>query len=123
MKKIVYLLAAVMMMAGCASSGTQVTSEQLSQFIVGVTTPSDVIAKLGPPNHQANTSSGMTILSYGYSNVSTRPETFIPFVGAFVGGADVKTNSASFVFDKNGKLQSTSSSSGNMWTGMGAAVR
>lgn len=108
-------------LSGCAASGTQVKESQVSQFEKGKTTIVDVVGKLGAPQYQTNQSNGSKILVYSYAQVQTRPETFIPFVGAFVGGADMKTNSATFVFDKDGFLQSTSSSAGASGTGMGFA--
>ena len=56
-----------------------------------------------------------------YAQVTTRPETFIPIVGGFVGGADVKSNAVYLVFGQDGKLMNFSGSASAMGTGMGVA--
>lgn len=108
-------------LSGCAASGVQVKEEQLAQFKQGQTTLPDVVKALGQPNHQTLMPNGSRLLIYSYAQIQTRPETFIPVVGAFVGGADMKTNSATFMFDKNGVLQSMSASSGATGSGTGFA--
>lgn len=65
---------------------------------------------------------GTTMLMYVYSEVSTRPSTFIPIVGAFVGGMDTKSNSVTLRFDKDGKLLYYSSSEIALGTASGIAV-
>ena len=94
-------------LSGCVASGTQVKESQVSQFEKGRTTISDVVEKLGAPQFQTNQSDGSKILVYNYSQVQARPESYIPFIGPFVGGADSKYNSATFTFDSSGYLQST----------------
>lgn len=109
------------LLAGCAASGVQVKEEQLAQFEAGKTTVSDAIRALGQPNQQVLSPDGSRTLIYSYAQVQTRPETFIPFIGAFVGGADVKTNAAVLRFDRAGRLSNTTASSGSSGTGMGLA--
>jgi hypothetical protein len=45
-------------LAGCASSGVQVTQEQAQSFQIGRSTYSDVIASLGQPTSTTMTSGG-----------------------------------------------------------------
>jgi len=120
MRNVVVAVVAMALM-GCAASGTQVKEEQLLQFQAGVTTISDVTRVLGQPQQQLLLPDGSRALIYSYAQVQTRPETFIPLVGAFVGGADVKTNSATLMFDRAGLLKAVSASSGASGTGLGAA--
>lgn len=119
MKRLAFVVVLAGLLAGCAASGVQVKEEQLSQFEKGKTTIPQVVAALGQPSHQMLMPNGSRMLIYSYAQVQTRPETFIPFVGAFVGGADMKTNSATLMFDQAGVLQSVSASSGATGTGMG----
>ncbi|MFD2234830.1 hypothetical protein [Phaeospirillum tilakii] len=109
----------VVALAGCAASGVQVKEEQLAQFEPGKTTVQDVVASIGKPSNQMLLPDGSRVLVYSYAQVQTRPETFIPIVGAFVGGADMKTNSATLTFDRAGLLKTVSASSGATGTGMG----
>lgn len=110
---------ACVFLLGCAASGVQVKEEQLNQFEVGKATVADVVRALGQPNQNVLMSDGSRMLIYSYAEVQTRPETFIPFAGAFVGGADVRTNTAMLRFDQSGSLLSKSASSGGTGTGMG----
>jgi hypothetical protein len=48
-----------------------------------------------------------------------RPETFIPIIGGFIGGADAQSQSFSFVFGPNGMLRSGSNSQSRTGVGMG----
>jgi len=120
MKRIAVLLVAAVL-AGCAASGVQVKEEQLSQFKQGKTTIKEVIGALGQPSHQSLLPNGSRIIVYSYTQVQARPESFIPVVGAFVGGSDAKTNSATLMFDNAGILQSMSASSGAVGVGTGFA--
>lgn len=109
------------MLLGCASSGVKVSDEQLLSFKEGQTTERDVIASLGAPSMRSRLADGTVMLMYAYSEYSTRPSTFIPIVGAFVGGADYKSNSVTMIFGQDGKLKSTSSSQTSSGTASGAA--
>lgn len=120
MKKFAALLL-VAMIYGCASTGVEVNNEQLSQFKEGVTTESEVVAKLGQPNTVSQTPHGKTLI-YVYAHAQARPASFIPIVGIFAGGADVRSTSATFNFDKSGVLKSVYSSQSAQGTGTGFAA-
>jgi hypothetical protein len=51
---------------------------------------------------------------YTYSDMRTRPETFLPYVGPLVGGMDNDTKSLSLVCDRGGVLKDYSLSTGGM---------
>ncbi len=103
MKKIV--IASAVLLSGCAASGVHVSQNQVSGFEKGKTTYDQILAELGTPTTKTLDSSGHTQISYVYSEYQTRPETFIPYVGAFVGGADSRTNITIFEFNKTGVLK------------------
>jgi hypothetical protein len=107
--------------AACAASGVQVKEEQLAQFEVGKATTADVVTALGQPNQNILMPDGSRMLLYSYAEVQTRPETFIPIAGAFVGGANIRTNSVMLRFAPSGVLLTKSASSGSTETGMGMA--
>lgn len=121
MKKIA-AIAVALVLAGCASSGVRVTDEQMSQFKEGQTTQQDVITALGQPTTTMRNADGTTVLMYTYAEARTRGSTFIPIVGAFVGGVDTRSNNVMLTFDQQGVLQSTSSSSSQYGTATGIAV-
>lgn len=113
----IFAMAAAVALSGCMASGVQVDQKAVAQFQKGKTTIAEVEAALGPPSNSTISSDGNQIIMYNYFQMQTRPETFIPYVGAFVGGADTKNSFAMFVFNGNGVLTNYTLSSGQM--GMG----
>jgi len=85
-----------------------------AQFQIGVATPEDVIAKLGPPMTVLKNSDGTEMLTYVRSASHVKAASFIPLVGLFAGGAVSHSSSLVFMFDTKGLLKSTSSSSSNL---------
>ena len=96
-----------------------VSDAQVAAFKPGETTEAQVAALLGQPNMRTRLPDGTVMVIYSYAEYSTRPATFIPIVGAFVGGADTRSSAVTLRFDKDGKLIDTSSSSTTFGTGMG----
>ncbi|WP_298016678.1 hypothetical protein [uncultured Castellaniella sp.] len=121
MKKIA-ALAAALALAGCASSGVKVSDDQLSQFHEGQTTKQEVIAALGQPTTTMRNMDGTTTLMYSYVESRARPSTFIPIVGAFVGGADTRSNMVMMMFDHQDILSRYTSSSSQTGTSTGLAT-
>lgn len=121
MKKLSAVLVALLLSA-CASSGVRVTDDQMSQFKEGQTTKQDVITALGQPTTTMRNADGTTVLMYTYAEARTRGSTFIPIVGAFVGGVDTRSNNVMLTFDQQGVLKTTSSSSSQYGTATGIAV-
>lgn len=106
-------------LTACAASGVQIKPEQLSKFERGKTTYQDVVASLGKPNFTTMTADGTRTATYVYAESSIRPATFIPIVGAFAGGADMRSNSVMIMFDRDGVLQNYTASEGAMGTATG----
>ncbi|HEX9465470.1 MAG TPA: hypothetical protein VGB82_22940 [Alphaproteobacteria bacterium] len=105
---------------GCVASGVRVTEDQVKQFERGKSTYDEVIAKLGQPNHTMTLGNGMRVVTYSYVEAAARPATFIPIVGPLVGGADARSNGASFTFDPRGILITYTISSSQTGSGFGA---
>ena len=104
MRKAIAVLA-VIILAGCASSGVHVSESQVSDFSKGVTTYDEVVAVLGSPTTRTRDASGNVTAEYVYTEYQTRPETFIPYAGMLVGGTDTRMSNANFVFSPDGILQ------------------
>lgn len=121
MKKLLLIVAAIYLV-GCAATGVEVKEESLADLKKGETTIQEVVAKIGNPTTSTLNMDGSRTIMYVYASSTTRPETFIPYVGAFVGGADTKSNVVSLMFDKDGVLQNYTSSASNYGTGMGFAA-
>lgn len=106
-------------LTGCASAGKEISTAQATQFEKGKTTKDQIIDTLGQPTGQSIMSDGRQSISYTFSKVQTRPETFIPLIGAFVGGADLRSSNVTYIFSQNGVLESFSQSSNTTGSGTG----
>ena len=81
------VLAVTSFIAGCASSGTQISQEKATSFKEGVSTESEIVAALGKPT-SVMIMGDMKYISYSGFQYQTKAATFIPVVGLFAGGAD-----------------------------------
>ena len=102
------VLCAMLLTAACATAGVKVDQSRLTQFKVGETTYEQVIATLGQPTADTHTSDGQHIIQYTYAQVQARPESFIPVIGLFVAGNDIKATTVSVAFDNHDILKSYS---------------
>ncbi len=105
----------VLFLAGCASSGTQVSEQAATQFTEGVSRESDIVAKLGQPT-SVSIINGKRMLGYAGTQVKVKGATFIPIVGGFIGGADSKFTVATYQIGSDGvleKIMYTSAGSGS----------
>lgn len=116
------MIAVAALLAGCAAAGIKVTEQQLSALKPGESTEAHAVQLLGQPTVRSRMSDGMTTLAYSYFETKVRPETFIPFAGAFIGGSDTRTNTVVLRFDQAGKLLNTTSSESTFGSGMGVAA-
>jgi outer membrane protein assembly factor BamE (lipoprotein component of BamABCDE complex) len=106
-------LAIIATLSGCSTVGTQVEQADVDRFQKGVTTPADVIAKLGAPQESGHKDNGDTTLSYVYLKGTPKAATFIPIVGLFAGGADVHSTRVTLEFDPTGHLLTVESAQGD----------
>ncbi|TDN63267.1 hypothetical protein [Paraburkholderia sp. BL10I2N1] len=108
------------LLAGCMSAGVEVRPEQMSNFKPGVTTLQDVTATLGPASVQTALDDGSTLLVYTFVTSRPHPESFLPFIGALVGGADTRSSAAVFLFNSLGILKTANTATSNVGTGLSA---
>lgn len=120
--KITAALLIATLLAGCAATGVKVTDAQVSAFKPGEATEAQVVAALGEPTMRTRLADGSVMVIYSYAESQVRPATFIPVVGALVGGADSRSTAVTLRFGPDGKLIDTSSSTSSFGTGMGAAA-
>jgi len=109
-------------LVGCMSAGVEVKPEQMSSFRQGVTTLQEVVAELGPASVQTTLGDGSTLLVYSYVTSRPHPESFIPFIGVLLGGADTRSSAVVFQFDEHGVLKSANTTTSNVGTGLGSAM-
>lgn len=107
-RTLIILLCAIV--SACAAAGVQVTEQQLSFLVPGKTTIAETVSILGQPNMNTRNPDGSRTISYVYSEAQTRPETFVPIVGAFIGGMDIRSNVVMIQFDQEGHLITHTSS-------------
>jgi hypothetical protein len=99
------------LLVACASSGVLVNQAQLRAFKKGETTVAEVTAKLGKPTTMITQMDGTTTIQYIHTITETKPESLIPYIGPFFGGAHtIHTKMTTLVFDKDGKLADYSTS-------------
>jgi len=110
------------LLAGCMSAGVEVRPDQLSHFKPGVTTLQEVVAALGPASVETALDDGSTLLVYTYVTSRPHPESYLPFIGALVGGADTRSTAAVFLFNTSGILKSANTTTSNVGTGLSSAT-
>ncbi|SFO03885.1 outer membrane protein assembly factor BamE domain-containing protein [Nitrosospira briensis] len=98
--------AVVTLLAGCATAGNEKlkdhTQSTISQRITeGRTTKNQVIAALGQPSVVSFTDAGNEIWTYKHARATPQAQNFIPLVGLFSSGADVKTKELVVMFNKD----------------------
>ena len=103
---------AATVLAGCMSSGTDVSDEQISQFVRGKTTESEVIARLGPPTMTQRSADGDLTDTYQYNKMALKAQSFIPLIGGFISASDTKTRMVMFTYSRKGILTNWTSSGG-----------
>lgn len=116
----IVVIALLALLCACASYGTKVDQDKLTQFTKGKTRYDEVVHDLGQPNQTTINSDGTKTISYTYTQTQAKASNFIPFVGAFMGGADTENSQATLTFDKNGILTNYSATQGgsSMNTGL-----
>jgi outer membrane protein assembly factor BamE (lipoprotein component of BamABCDE complex) len=103
-KNLIAALLAVVI-AGCSSVGTPIAKDKISQIQVGVTTEPELIRIFGVPSTKTLDPSGSIVLSWVYSRASTKPETFIPVAGVFVGGMHTRLQQLTVLINKTGRVE------------------
>lgn len=95
----------IVLLTACMSMGREVKSDQLTGFVKGKTSITEVTSSLGQPTSATITADGKQFLTYTFAHYQSRPASFIPIVGLFAGGADMRSSVVMFTFDKSGILE------------------
>jgi outer membrane protein assembly factor BamE (lipoprotein component of BamABCDE complex) len=98
-------IVAAVCLASCASVGTPIAQQNISQIKPRVTTEVDLVRMFGPPSTKTLDTNGKTLLGWLYSAAQAKPATFVPVVGAFAGGTDVQVQQLSVLMNKNGTVE------------------
>ncbi|WP_257744788.1 outer membrane protein assembly factor BamE [Burkholderia glumae] len=103
-------ISAAVLLAGCATTGNE-RLEAASQASVqaqiqqGKTTKHEVQDAFGSPNKTTFTDSGLEIWTYELAHATPHAINFVPIVGAFAHGADVRKKTLTVLFDDNGTVK------------------
>jgi outer membrane protein assembly factor BamE (lipoprotein component of BamABCDE complex) len=119
MKKVMTLILLAGLLAGCASTGRKIDQSAADKIEKGKTTKAGVISLIGSPELITRKSNGDTIFVYNYTRATAKPATFIPYIGPFVGGANVQHQSTSVTFGPDGVVKDFSSTQGATESDMG----
>jgi len=98
------LLVLILFATGCVSISTLFKNSHPASLKKGESTMDDVLALLGKPATSTLNSDGTKTITYLYVGSKTRQESFIPFMGGFVYDGSKLNNSATVVFDRDGRL-------------------
>ena len=118
MKKITFMLFIAVIISGCVSSGRQLDPDKVSQIKKG-DTGQHVLDLVGQPD-RVTTTDNLTVWSYSFASVTPTAATFIPVVGAFAGGSNIKSQALFVTLGPDGTVVSITSSYGTTSTVMGA---
>ena len=96
---------------------------KVEQIQRGVSTREDVRKLIGSLDSMTKDSDRREIWTYFYSSATSKPESFIPIVGAFAGGVNMRTQHTMIFFGEDGKVERYTSSTGgtDVGTGLNAA--
>lgn len=103
MKKLFFALCLTALLSACAAPVPK-PAPSVASFQRGITTEADVVAIFGKPMSVVSGMDGGKVLAYATVNNGLRGATFIPIVGLFAGGVDMKISSATFTFSQDGRL-------------------
>lgn len=116
------LLIAAFFIQGCVSTGRKIDQAAADSIKKGETTRAQVGQMLGAPELVTRKGNGDTVYVYNYMRATAKASTFIPYIGPFVGGANVQTQSTSVTFGPDDVVKDFSSTQGATESDMGLAT-
>lgn len=93
-------------LVGCATKGEVIKPEDIADFMPGVTTQQQVIARLGTPSSTSTLPDGSTFLVYAFTEPRPAAENW-PAISAFTGSTDLRSSTISFRFGPDGILSAS----------------
>jgi outer membrane protein assembly factor BamE (lipoprotein component of BamABCDE complex) len=108
MQNIKFLLIAltVLITACTATHGSKVDPEQVAQIKEGTTTEAEIREWFGKPYLTSTESDGDKMLQYTYGKASNSKESYIPYVGAFMGTSKAEYETLAVEINKKGVVTS-----------------
>ncbi len=123
--RFLFMFIAIFSLSACVSMGKKVDQEKVSQFVKGKTTYAEVVQQLGKPTQSTINADGTRTATYTYMQSQANAASYIPIVGAFIGGAETENTTTVMNFDKKSVLTSYTASEGgsSMGTGITSGAR
>lgn len=107
MKNVVFLIT-IILFVSCAKSGTRISPEQFDAFEEGKSTQYDVMKALGAPNYRYEVAQDNTVQwIYSYAQSTNSASSYIPIAGAISSSSSYKTETTTFIFDKDTTILKT----------------
>jgi len=111
-KSLILIVILMALLIGCVTIGRKLEQANIEKIRKGETTREEVIKFLGSPDQMMRDANGNITMSYMYVRATAKPETFIPIVGAFIGGANFQNQTVIIVIDLDGIVKDIISSQG-----------
>ena len=103
----------ILLLDSCASAGNNINESQVGQIRRGTTSEADLIRMFGPPNQRSISGNGESVLTWTYIQANVTPASFIPYAGAFLGGAQ-SANKSLTVFLRGSRVSNYTYTGGDM---------
>lgn len=109
-------------LAGCYSVGRKIDMDAVKQIKQGESTREDVRGLLKSPDSISTDGYGNETWMYMYARASAKPESFVPVVGMFAGGANSQSQMVMVQFGPDGKVSNLITNISGMEVGSGASA-
>jgi outer membrane protein assembly factor BamE (lipoprotein component of BamABCDE complex) len=93
------------LLTACTSVGRKIDTAAIDKIEKGKTTRDEVIKLIGSPDNLMPSQDGGVAFTYMHMKVKPKATTFIPVVGAFAGGADMKSEHLMIAFGPDGVVK------------------
>jgi outer membrane protein assembly factor BamE (lipoprotein component of BamABCDE complex) len=113
MKNPVLVVVVALSLIGCATVGRKLDQSSVEKIKKGETTREEVLRLIGSPDQMTRDGNGNITMTYMYVRATAKPETFIPIIGAFAGGANVQNQMVMVVTGPDGVVKDIVSSYGS----------
>ena len=96
--------------------GRKLDTDAVNRIQNGKTTRQQVLAAIGSPDQVTRDGNGNVTYMYMYMRTEATPESFIPYIGCFVGGTKTQNQTVIVTFGPNEIVTSIQSTMGGMET-------
>jgi hypothetical protein len=103
--KLIYCVLGIIALYGCASVGTPIATQNIPKIRKGVTTETELVQMFGAPTDKTLNTNGKIMDTWIYTASQAKGTSFIPFAGAFVGGANMQMDKLQAILGKDGRVE------------------